>query len=128
MSQLIEPDFTDVKDAVEAGIYKTRVVGHELGQWTAKKEGAKDTPYVKWTLETYEEAEEKNNGRKIFHSTAISGPGAFRLKQFYKGVMGEELAGGFDPTMLYGRACEITMGPQKDKPEYTEVKAVKPIQ
>ncbi len=127
MSGLIVPDFTDVKDAVEAGIYKCRVVGHKLDQWQGK-DGKRDTPYVAWTHETYEEAEEKNNGRKIFHNTPIAGPGAFRLKSFFKGVMGEELAGEFDPTMLYGRMCEVTIGQQKTNPEFTEVKTVKPIQ
>lgn len=126
MSQLIVPDFTDVKDAVEPGVYKARIVSHKVDQW-AGKEGKKDTPYIQWVMETFEEAEEKNNGRKIFHNTPIAGPGAFRLQQFFKGAMGEELRGEFDPTMLYGKQVELTIAPQKDKPEYTEVKAVKAI-
>ena len=125
-TMLIEPDFSEVKDSVGAGIYKVRIVGHSVDKWTGK-DGKKDTPYINWIMETFEEAESKNNGRKVFHKTPISGPGAFRLKDFYKAAMGEELGGSFDPSMLYGRTLELTIGQQKDKPEYTEVKAVKAL-
>lgn len=128
---LLTPDFTEVKDAVEPGNYKVRVVGSKLGEWPSKTEGKPATVYVEWTLETFGEAEEKNNGRKIFHKTPMNGPGAFRLQQFYKGVMGEDIGGEFDSEMLHGREAEVTVGFQVDKnkqpTEYTEVKAVKQI-
>lgn len=123
---LITPDFSEVKDRVESGIYKTRIVGHKIGSW-AGRDGKKDTHYVGWTLETFGENEDKNNGRRIFHNTAINGAGAFRLKDLYKAAMREELSSEFDPTMLYGREVEVTVAPQLNKPEFTEVKTVKPL-
>lgn len=127
-TQLVVPDFSEVKDAVEPGIYKTRIVDSKVGKWEGK-EGKKDTYYVNWTLETFGEAEEKNNGRKIFHRTPINGLGAFRLQEFYKAAMNGEACPkeGFDRTMLHSREVEVTVAPQKDQPQYTEVKAVKSI-
>lgn len=125
-STLVMPDFSEVKDRVDVGVYKVRVAKHKIDKWQGK-EGKKDTPYIGWEMETFGEAEEKNNGRKVFHNTPITGPGAFRLKDFYKAAMGEELTGEFDPSMLYGRELEITVGQQKNQPEYTEIKSVKPL-
>ncbi len=123
---LIAPDFTEVQDRVGEGIYKCRVITGTPGKWNGK-DGKKDTPFINWRMETFGEAEDKNNGRSVFHRTAISGPGAFRLQEFYKAAMGEDCSGNFDITMLYGKEIEVTVGQQKDKPEYTEVKAVRPI-
>lgn len=123
---LVTPDFGSVQDRVGEGMYKVRIVDSKFDKWTGK-EGKPDTRYVMWTLETFGEAEDKNNGRRIFHSTAVEGPGAFRLQDFYRAAMGEECAGKFDRTMLHGREVEVTIGTQKNKPEYTEVKAVRPI-
>lgn len=124
---LIEPNFDEVQDRVGEGIYKARVVDCKPGTWGGKN-GKPDTPFLNWRLETFAEVDDKNNGRSIFHRTPIRGPGAFRLQDFYRAAMGEDLTGNFDFTMLYGREVEITIGLQKDKPEYTEVKSVKSIQ
>lgn len=123
---LIEPDFTEVKEAVEPGIYKVRIVAHRVDKWSGK-EGKKDTPYIGWTLDTFGSVEAKDDGRKIFHNTPISGPGAFRLKDLFKAAIGEELQGAFDPIMLYGREIEVTVVQQKNNPEYNEIKAVKSL-
>jgi len=124
---LVQPDFTNVQDRVDVGIYKTRIVDSKVDTWQGK-EGKPNTTYINWTLETFDEAEDKNNGRKIFHRTPIEGPGAFRLKDFYQAAMGEECAGAFDRSMLHGREVEVTIAQQKSDPQYTEVKAVRPIQ
>ncbi len=122
---LIVPDFSEVQDRVGVGEYSVRVTGSKPGRW--EKDG-KVTPYIAWELQTFGEPEEKNNGRKVFHNTPITGKGAFRLKDFFKAAMGEECpATGFDRTMLHGRELKITVGPQKDNPEYTEIKLVKPL-
>lgn len=123
---LVTPDFSGVQDRVGEGIYKARVVGSKVDQW-AGKDGKAPTTFINWTMETFDEAEDKNNGRRIFHRTPIEGGGAFRLQDFYRAAMGEECTGAFDPTMLYGREIEVTIAAQKDKPEYTEVKSVRPI-
>lgn len=123
---LVTPDFSQVSDRVGEGIYKARIVDSKPDVWKGK-DGKKDTSVLAWTLETFGEAETKNNGRKIFHRTPIEGPGAFRLQDFYRAAMGEECGSSFDRTMLYGRELEVTVGPQKDKPEYMEIKAVRPI-
>lgn len=123
---LITPDFSEVQDSVGEGIYKVRIVDCKPGKWEGK-DGKPDTPYLNWRMETFGEAEDKNNGRSIFHRTPIAGRGAFRLKDFYRAAMGEDLGGNFDYTMLYGREIEVTYGPQKDRPEYSEVKAVRSL-
>lgn len=123
---LIAPDFSQTQDKVEPGIYKVRIIDAKLDKWTGK-DGKPDTQYINWRMETFGEAEDKNNGRSIFHRTPTEGKGAFRLQDFYRAATGEALVGNFDYTMLYGREVEITIGQQKEKPEYTEVKAVHPI-
>lgn len=123
---LIMPNFSEVQDRVGEGTYKTRIISHKVDQW-AGRDGKPNTTYINWTFETFSEAEEKNNGRKIFHRTPIEGPGAFRLQDLYRAAMGQDLTGPFDPTALYGKELELTIAPQKDAPQYTEVKAVRPI-
>ncbi len=121
---LVTPNFSDVQDRVGEGIYKARIIDSKVDQW-AGKDGKKPTTFINWTLETFNETEDKNNGRRIFHRTPIEGAGAFRLQEFYRAAMGEDCAGSFDRTMLHGRELEVTIGLQKDKPEYTEVKSVR---
>jgi len=123
---LVTPNFDQVQDRVGEGIYKARIVDSKVDQW-AGKDGKPATTFINWTLETFQEVEDKNNGRKIFHRTPIEGGGAFRLQDFYRAAMREECSGSFDRTMLHGREVEVTIAPQKDKPEYTEVKAVRSI-
>lgn len=126
-STFIMPDFSECADRVGEGIYKCRVIDSKIDKWTGK-DGKPDTPYIGWTLETYGEAESKNNGRKVFHNTPVLGKGAFRLRDFYRAAMGEDCpATGFDRAMLHGRELEITIAKQKDNPEYTEIKAVKAV-
>lgn len=124
---LIKPNFSQAPDIVEPGIYKVRIKSAKVKPeaWTTK-DNFKVTQ-VAWTLETFGEAEDKNNGRFIFHRTDADGPFALGLSKFYKAVMGEELTGPFDATMLYGREVEVTVGPQRNNPDYNEVKAVKAI-
>lgn len=126
---LITPDFSEVQDSVEPGIYKTRIKEYKLDKWQGK-DGKPDTNFINWTLETFGEEESKNNGRKIFHRTPVHGKGAFRLRDFYKAVVGEALVAGqpFDPSMLVSREVEVTVVQQKDNPEYTDIKTVKKLQ
>lgn len=121
---LVTPDFSGVQDRVGEGNYFARIVDSKVDQW-AGKDGKPPTTYINWTLETFNEAEDKNNGRKIFHRTPIEGGGAFRLQDFYMAAMGEACAGSFDRTMLHGREIEVTIAPQKSDPQYNEVKAVR---
>lgn len=123
---LVAPSFDEVQDRVGPGIYKVRILSATPGQW-AGKEGKKPTDYLNWRMETFGESDDKNNGRSIFHRTAINGPGAFRLQEFYRAAMGEDLTGSFDYTMLYGREIEVTVAEQKNDPQYTEVRAVRSL-
>lgn len=123
---LVTPDFSGVQDRVAPGTYKVRIIEGKPDQW-AGKDGKRPTSLVTWTLETFGEELTKNNGRRIFHRTPIEGPAAFKLQDFYRAAMGEECPGTFDRAMLYGRELEVTIAAQKDKPEYTEVKSVRPI-
>jgi len=126
MGTLVTPSFTDVQDRVQPGIYNVRIVSATSGKWPGK-EGKKATRYLNWRMETFGEKDEKNNGRSIFTKTAIEGGGVFRLQDLYRAATGMDLTGGFDYSELYGSELEVTMGEQKDKPEYVEVKAFKAI-
>lgn len=123
---LIVPDFSNVQDRVEPGIYKVRIVDSKVDTWQGK-DGKPNTSFILWTMETFSEVTDKNNGRKVFHRTAIEGEGAFRLQDFYLAAMGEACAGQFDRTILHGRELEVTIAQQKNNPQYTEVKACKAI-
>jgi hypothetical protein len=125
-TQLITPDFSQTVDPVGAGIYKARITGSKVDAWPGK-DGNPPIRFVAWTLETFAETEEKNNGRKIFHRTAIEGAGAFRLQDFYRAATGVDCSGAFDPSTLHGCELEVTIAPQKSNPQYTEVKSVKPL-
>lgn len=124
---LVTPNFNEVQDSVGEGIYKVRIVDSKLDAWAGNDKRPQPLRYINWTLETFNEEEEKNNGRKIFHKTPIEGPGAYKLQAFYKAATGQECKGPFDKTALHGQEIEVTVGPQKDKPEYTEVKSVRPF-
>lgn len=123
---LIVPNFSEIQDRVGEGVYKARIVDSKVDRWTGK-EGKPATTYINWTLETFAEAEDKNNGRRIFHKTPVEGGGAFKLQDFYRAAMGQDCTGPFDRTMLHGHEVEVTVGLQKDNPQYTEVKSVRPI-
>lgn len=120
---LVTPNFDLVQEPVGQGVYQVRVVDSKVDQW-AGKEGKPSTTFINWTLETFNESQDKNNGRRIFHKTPIEGGGAFKLQYFYKAATGQDCTGPFDPTGLHGLELEVSVGPQKDKPEYMEVKAV----
>lgn len=127
---LITPDFSDVKDNVGPGTYKVRIVDAKVDSWQGK-DGKPDTTYVNWSLETFEEAESKNNGRRLFHKTPVNGGGAFRLQQFYKAAMKKDLAGGFDTEEMLGKELEVTVVDGMDKmgnpTGYTDIKTVRPV-
>lgn len=123
---LLVPDFSEVSDQVTPGTYCTRVTGAKPGEWST------GTKYINWELETFAEEDQKNNGRKIFHKTPIAGKGAFRLQQFYKAAMKQDIGPkGFDTEMLLGKEVKVTVvdGTTKDgnASGYTEVKAVSPL-
>ncbi len=123
---LITPDFSSTKDRLSEGSYKVRIVNSEVKQWPAK-EGNPPTTYIAWKLETFGEEVSKNNGRVIFHNTAIEGGGAFRLQDLYVAATGMECPSPFDRTLLHSCEVQIVYGPQKNRPEFNEVKSVKPI-
>jgi len=121
---LITPDFSEIQDAISPGTYKVMVKKGEIKEWSG---GSK---YINWELETFGETEPKNNGRRIFHKTAISGKGAFLLQQFYRAACGTNLTGNFDTEQLVGKqlAVEVVDGINRQTGEptgYTEVKRVK---
>lgn len=123
---LVTPDFSECQDAVEPGTYKVRVKKGEVKEWPSGGQ------YINWELETFGETETKNNGRRVFHKTSVSGKGAFMLQQLYHAATGTQLKGSFDTEQLVGKnvAVEIIDGVNRqtgEKTGYTEVKRVKPI-
>lgn len=127
---LIKPDLSEVQEQITAGTYKCRIIDAKPGEW-AGKDGKPATHFINWTMETFDEAEAKNNGRRIFNKTPINGGGAFRLQQFYTAAMKQPLTGEFDTEMLLGREILVTVVDGVDKQGsptgYTEVKAVKAL-
>lgn len=123
---LVQPDFSDVADTVTAGTYRTVIKKGEVKDWP---NGGK---YINWELETVGEAETKNNGRRIFHKTAIQGKGAFMLQQIYQAAVGQPLTGQFDTEQLVGKTVvvEVADGVTREGTPtgYTEVKKVKRVQ
>ncbi len=123
---LITPDFSEVADAVIPGTYKTIIKKGEVKEWP--NGGA----YVNWELETVGEQDPKNNGRRIFHKTSVSGKGAFMLQQIYQAAVGQALTGKFDTEQLVGKVVVVELvdgvNRQTNEPTgYTEVKRVKRV-
>lgn len=121
---LVTPDFTEIAEDITAGTYKVVVKKGDIKEWP---NGGK---YVNWELETTGEANPKNNGRRIFDKTPISGKGAFRLQRFYKAATGQALTGGFDTEQLAGKMMlvEVVDGVRDGQPTgYTEVKSYRPL-
>ena len=101
---LIKPDLSEVKEDVGPGSYTAVVKGAEVKEWPNGGQ------YVNWTLETVNESETKNNGRRIFIKTATGGKGVFMLQRFYKAATGEALpTTGFDTDMLLGRKIAVDL-------------------
>ncbi len=128
---LIVPDFSEAPENLGPGVYYARIVDQEIGTWPANEKRAAIT-FVKWTMETFNSSEPKNNGRKLFHRTGINGKGAGIFAAFYKAAMGTEYPKGqpFSPEMLLGKELEVTVvDGMKDGQltGYTEVKAVKSL-
>lgn len=123
---LIQPNFDDIQDAVAPGTYKVRVKKGDIKEWP------NGGTYVNWDLETFGEADQKNNGRHIFAKTATSGKGAFMLQSFYRAAVGQALTGQFDTEQLVGKelTVEVIDGVNRQTGEptgYTEVKKFKPV-
>lgn len=122
---LITPDFSQAAEEITPGTYQVRVVDVKPGEW---KTGTK---HLAWTLETTNETDAKNNGRRLFHRTPSEGKGVFRLQQFYKALTGETLTGAFDTEQLLGKECVVVVVDSRDKEGnltgYVEVSAVRQI-
>ncbi len=123
---LVKPSFDEVMDEVTPGTYKGVVKNGVVKEWQSGGQ------YVNWEIETYGETDSKNNGRRIFHKTPLSGKGAFLLQKFYKAATGEALTGQFDTEQLVGKCVELQLvdGVNRTTGEatgYTEVKAVRRV-
>lgn len=122
---LITPNLDEVQEAIEAGVYKVQVTKVETGVWNTQKG---DLPYLKVHLDTFEEVNPKNNGRKIFYSMPLAGKGAFLVANFYRACTGESINKenpSFDTEQIMGRQLEVTV--DINSAGYTEVKTVKAI-
>lgn len=121
---LVKPCFDDIQDSIGPGTYKVIVKKGEVKEWPNGGQ------YVNWEMETFGEDETKNNGRRVFAKTAVSGKGAFMLQQIYRAAVGKALTGDFDTEQLVGKqlAVELVDGVRNGEPTgYTEVKRFKSI-
>lgn len=128
---LVTPDLTQTTDSVGPGSYKVRIKDASMGEWPGK-DGGPTTKYINWRMETFGEAEPKNNGRAIWLKTPVSGKGAFRLKDLYKAATSEELDGQFDTDQLMG--CEVAVSvidgvnfKTGEPTGFTEVKTIRSV-
>lgn len=118
---LIKPNFDELAE-VTPGTYTVVIKDCEV------KESKKGATYLKWTLETINCDEPKNNGQNIWTNTMISGRGAFRFKELYSAATGEEYDSTeqFDTDMLLSKELNVTVEDGKDqqgnKTNYPEVK------
>lgn len=101
---LVQPDFTEVTEAVGPGTYKGIIKKADVKTW--EKSG---TQYIDWTLETVGDTNPRNNGRRISHKTPVSGKGAFQLQNLYRAATGQTLKGSFDTDMLMGKQVEVEL-------------------
>jgi hypothetical protein len=113
---MIDADFSEALDKVPAGEYAVRVVDSEL------KDSKAGNKYLSWTLETFGKDDDKLNGRKIWHTTPISGAGAGILRQFLT-AMGIEATDRLDTDEVHGRELVVVVA--EDKEGYMKVKSVK---
>lgn len=121
---LIQPDLNDLQKEIVPGAYNVRVVESSIDEWQGK-EGKPNTKYVKWVLETFGADTPADNGRRIWHTTPITGRGAFLLTNFYKAAMGESMntdSPSFDTEQIHGREMHVVV--DKNAKGYIEVKAV----
>lgn len=123
---LVTPDFSEIAEDIGPGTYKVRIKKGDVKEWPS------GGTYVNWEMETFGEAEPKNNGRRIFYKTSVSGKAAFQLQRLYKAAVGQALAGSFDTEQLCGKqvVVEIVDGVNRqtgEKTGYTDVKAVRPV-
>lgn len=123
---LVKPDFSEVAAEITAGTYRGRIRKGEVKAWADGK------AYVNWEIETVGSPEPKDNGRRIFHKTAVSGRGAFMLQKFYRAATGQPLTGAFDTEQLVGKEVilELVDGVNRTTSEptgYVEVKNVRPV-
>lgn len=123
---LVQPDFSEVKDEVVPGTYNVIIKKAE------EKEFQSGTSYLNWELETVGESDPKNNGRRIFYKTPLTGPGAFTLQRLYKAAMGQALTGNFDTEHLMGKKVQVEVIEGVDrrtgeKTGYNEIKTVKSV-
>lgn len=123
---LVQPDFSEIQEEITPGTYKARVRKGDVKEWP------NGGSYVNWELETYGESEPKNNGRRTFYKTSVSGRGAFMLQKFYKAATGQTLTGQFDTEQLVGKQVEIEVvdGVNRqtgEKTGYTDIKSVRPV-
>ena len=123
---LVKPNFDEIQDDVAPGTYKGLIKKGELKEWPNGGQ------YVNWELETFGEANPKNNGRRIFYKTSTSGKGAFLLQRLYKAATGQALTGSFDTEQLVGKKVEVEIVDGVNRSTgvptgYTDVKTVRPV-
>lgn len=128
---LVKPNFDEVPEEVVPGDYQCVVKKGEVKSWGEGKGN-----YINWELETFNELDPKNNGRRVFYKTSVSGKGAFTLQRLYKAATGNPLTGNFDTEEVVGKKLLVSvvdgyrtdaMTGEQVPTGYTEVKSVKPL-
>lgn len=124
---LIDVDFSEVIEAIPAGVYKARITGADY-KVAATKDGGQ-WPHVAWEFETYGADTPAHNGRKVRATTSTTGKGAFRLQQVVYAATGETLGKSntkLNTEQMLGKELMITVQ-YKEGNQYPEVAQFKAI-
>lgn len=117
MCPMITADFTEAVDKLPVGEYAVRVIDSEL------KDSKAGNKYISWTLETFGRDDDALNGRKIWHTTPISGKGSGILRQFLTAMGVDAQNNEFDTDEIHGKELVVVI--HEDQEGYMKVKTVK---
>jgi hypothetical protein len=122
----ITPDFSEavsIDNTPITGVYHARVTNAQI------KDSKAGNKYISWEMTLFGATGEqaKNNNRKVWHMTMVSGKGAGNLQDFLSAVGLPKT--GFDTDAALGKEVQVTLGSRQgpDGTDYQDVKAVKAI-
>lgn len=123
---IIEPNMEEAVQFIKPGSYPAVITKEEVKE-SKKNPG---TYYVEWTMETTKCTTEKLNGTKLpIYRTMFTGRAAGQFENLYRACVGNNEATvptQFDTQDLCGQVVYATITPQRDAPQYNEVKRVAP--
>lgn len=122
----IQPDYSENKFAeAKEGTHFARISAAE------PKTQSNGERIIAWEMETFGNEDPNQNGKKLFHRTAIAGQYSGILNIFLKAANPDYVGGAFDTDDYIGKELEVTIVYPIDKKtgqrsQYSQVKKVAP--